>query len=336
MNAPDLHPEELLDRAAQGTLSDEQRATLDRHLAVCAVCRFEQQARADFAASSEHDADVNLDSMVTAALAGIQRPARRRVGSRAGVLIAAALSVIAFSSFAAVAQWTGVLPKLIQTFTVGEPAPEPIPPVHPHGPRATAPVLDPVIDETPAPVEGEIKPEPPATAPAHVAAPSSYVPSPSRTAPPVQVASVSNHEPSTPEIPETAVKPKPPPPDASSLFASANDARTRGDRVGAVALYRDLLLRFPSSDEANVTHAALGRLLLDLGDDRGALAELRAYLAGGDTALREEALVDCALASGKLGDIVDERDCWKTLLDAYPASVHAGRARGRLGELETP
>lgn len=336
MNAPDLHPEELLDRAAQGTLSDEQRATLDRHLAVCAVCRFEQQARADFQADDAAAADVNLDSMVTAALAGIQRPARKRVSSRTGMLIAASLSVIAFSSFAAVAQWTGVLPRLIEKLTVSEPAPEPSAPVHPHGPRAVAPVIEPAAEETRAPVEGEMKPEPPA-APEPVAAPVTHVPSPSRTAPPVQVASVTpNREPSTPEIPETAVKPKPPPPDASSLFASANDARTHGDRVGAVAMYRDLLLRFPSSDEANVTHAALGRLLLDLGDDRGALAELRAYLAGGDTALREEALVDCALASGKLGDIVDERDCWKTLLDAYPASVHAGRARGRLGELEAP
>jgi TolA-binding protein len=336
MNSPDLHPEELLDRAAQGTLSDEQRATLDRHLAVCAVCRFEQQARADFLADAAAAENVNLESMVTAALAGIQRPARRRVSSRAGVLIAASLSVLAFSSFAAVAQWTGVLPKLIEKLTVTETTPEPAPapaPVHPHGQRAIAPVIDPVIEETPAAVEGEIKPAPPAAAPAHVAAPSTDVPSPSRTAPPVHVAS---NEPSTPAIPETAVKVTPPPPDASSLFGAANDARTHGDRQAAVSLYRDLLLRFPSSDEANVTHAALGRLLLDLGDARGALAELRAYLAGGDTALREEALVDCAVASGKLGDVADERDCWKTLLDAYPASVHAGRARGRLGELELP
>lgn len=50
MTVIDLHPEELLDKAAHGELSDLERARLDAHLARCSACRAEQLLRADFAA----------------------------------------------------------------------------------------------------------------------------------------------------------------------------------------------------------------------------------------------------------------------------------------------
>lgn len=49
MNVVDLHPDDLLDREARGALTEQERARLDAHLAVCVACRFERVARDDFA-----------------------------------------------------------------------------------------------------------------------------------------------------------------------------------------------------------------------------------------------------------------------------------------------
>jgi len=119
----------------------------------------------------------------------------------------------------------------------------------------------------------------------------------------------------------------------SELFAAANAARIRGDRAEASLRYGELLRKFPSSDEARLTHATLGRLLLDSGDARGALAQLDVYLALGDETLREEAMSARARALALLGRTSEEAAAWDTLLQRYPDSVHAERARARLQEL---
>jgi TolA-binding protein len=62
-----LHPEELLDKEAHGTLSAIDRERLDAHLAQCPTCRFERQLRADFA--DDLSADISVPDM-TLALAG--------------------------------------------------------------------------------------------------------------------------------------------------------------------------------------------------------------------------------------------------------------------------
>ena len=53
MSISELHPEELLDKDARGTLTDAERTLLDAHLARCGTCRFERTSRLDFAAERE-------------------------------------------------------------------------------------------------------------------------------------------------------------------------------------------------------------------------------------------------------------------------------------------
>jgi len=83
---------------------------------------------------------------------------------------------------------------------------------------------------------------------------------------------------------------------------------------------------------------SLGRLLLDRrGDARGALREFDAYLrAAPRGSLAQEALLGRALAQRRLGREDAERAAWEALLQRYPGSIHAPRARGRLTELNDP
>src|SRR5438309_8416389 len=95
--SPDLHPEELLDKASAGTLSSDERARLNQHLHACAACRFEQQAKVAFA--NAPSAQLNVDNLVARALAGMpsQQPrasVRRRVPAAwaAAAVLATAVS----------------------------------------------------------------------------------------------------------------------------------------------------------------------------------------------------------------------------------------------------
>ena len=98
------------------------------------------------------------------------------------------------------------------------------------------------------------------------------------------------------------------------LFARANRVRQEGDAASALALYRELLQRFPASNEAVVARLSVGRLLEAGGDASGALAEYNAYLADGRrTELREEALVGRARMYEKLALREEERQAWQEL-----------------------
>src|SRR4030095_10660429 len=100
-------------------------------------------------------------------------------------------------------------------------------------------------------------------------------------------------------------------PSAAALFASANQARRAGHRGEALRLYRELERRYPDSPEAKLSHAIVGRMLLD-GDDPGAaLGEFDRYLGQSDASLSEEALVGRALALQKLGRKAEERAAWQ-------------------------
>src|SRR5262249_22054198 len=67
----------------------------------------------------------------------------------------------------------------------------------------------------------------------------------------------------------------------SALFHAANEARRTGDDERAVALYRSLEAQYPKSEEARLSHATLGRLMLDRGDPKRALADFDEYLSHG-------------------------------------------------------
>jgi TolA-binding protein len=316
--APDLHPEELLEREAAGTLSAEERPLLQAHLAQCPTCRFELQARADFAQTPMGAMD--LDGLVTRALAGLPTasapvaPPRRR--RRGGALVAAALALTAVSSFAA-AKATGVWPKLLAVLTgaaVLEPKPVPAAAPLPRAATPTAPSAPTV------PVDEERLSPPPPPPPPQAARPRAQ-----RTA---------TLAPSAAPPPAPAVLVEAPPADV--VFSEANRARAHGDHGLALTLYRQLQERYPRSDEATLSHATLGRLLLDSGDAAAAQRELSTYLAAGDGALREEALAASAQAASKLGQPEDEAQAWSLLLATYPDSLHAEHARARLRALRVP
>ncbi|MBK7857117.1 MAG: hypothetical protein IPJ65_00580 [Archangiaceae bacterium] len=303
MSALDLHPEELLDKAAAGSLSDSERVWLDQHLAQCSVCRFEQAARADFAAAAAPVADVQVDDLVARALAGMPTAAPAFTGRRSGSLrfvAAAAVAMFAVGSFAAV--FTGALPRFIEKLVtpVAVPAPAPTP-VSSRPVQQVAPKPVEVEEVTPAePIPDPVEPAP---------APARAVVGPKRVGP---------HRAAL---------------DAAGLFQAGNAARIRGDRAEAALRYGELLRQFSSSDEARLTHAMFGRMLLDSGDVRGALAQLDAYLELGDPTLREEAMSARARALALLGRTGEEAAAWRALLEQYPDSVHAERAAARLREL---
>jgi hypothetical protein len=324
MSAPDLHPEELLDKAAAGTLADGERAWLDGHLSQCAVCRFELEARKDF--QSFESPGLNVDNVVARALSGLPaaekgatQPPSLRTNSGKGLARFAVAALVLFTtmaSFAAVATVTGVLPRLLEA--ISGPAVEtelPRPPAPRAAPSAPAPE-QPALPE-PAPESPALQASPPPPPPL-VVAPVSPIPRAVARA----------------EIPALPPPPAVEVPDAGALFARANQARVRGDRPGAVRLYGELLEQFPGGEEARVAQATLGRLLLDSGDPQGALAQLDAYLQGGDATLREEVLAARATALSRLNRPRDEAAAWNTLLESYPDSVHGARARSRLADLE--
>jgi outer membrane protein assembly factor BamD (BamD/ComL family) len=123
--------------------------------------------------------------------------------------------------------------------------------------------------------------------------------------------------------------------EVEALFTEANQARRDRDGDRAAALYKRIERRYPASRQADQSYISLGRLLLDRGvDSVTALRQFDGYLArhsGGS--LAQEALYGRAVALGRLGRAPQERATWQTLLNRFPGSVYAPRARERLGEL---
>lgn len=321
MSAPDLHPEELLDKAAAGTLAGAERAFFDAHLEECAVCRFELSARKDF--QDFESPGLNVDNLVAQALSGLPAasPAPKSAAAVRGLSRAAVAAVVLFvsmASFAAVATATGVLPRLLEAIWAPEPvAPAPSPAPRAAPPPAPEPAPPPAEEAPAAAAEPQLAPQP--TPPPAPSAP--VAPAPARAQPRA-------------EAPALAPPPAAEVPDAGGLFAQATEARVRGDRGGAVKLYGALLEQFPGADEAKMAQATLGRLLLDSGDPQAALLQLDAYLQSGDATLREEVLAARATALSRLNRPRDEAQAWHTLLESYPDSVHGARARARLFDLE--
>ncbi len=117
---------------------------------------------------------------------------------------------------------------------------------------------------------------------------------------------------------------------AARLFAAGNSARRAGEIGTAIHTYNELQTRFAQSPEARLSHATLGRLLLDRGDAGAALRQFDTYLLGGDGALGEEALVGRALALEALGRSAEEMATWGQVLSRYPLSGYAQHAKARL------
>ena len=81
MNVIDVHPDDLFDRELAGTLTEEERARLDAHVAKCEACQLERQLRADFRAEEELHLDGpsdHPDDLFDLELAGTISPAERK------------------------------------------------------------------------------------------------------------------------------------------------------------------------------------------------------------------------------------------------------------------
>ncbi len=301
MTVVDLHPEDLLEKEARGALDASERTRLDAHIAHCTACRMERQLRADFA--DELEADVPLEKVIGLGIerASVVPPAReslvvlrasRRRRHRAVWLLAAAALLVGGAAAAAI----GIreVRWAAPVAALAAPAPESAPEAtHVKTHRSVVEVAD------PAPVEATVEPIVAVTAPPVATA---------RHAVPVAAPVVGPAE----------------------LFDRASEARRRGDYGRVLDADRELEQRYPSSREAQVCRAIVGRLLLDRGDPAGALAKFDSYLASGAGDLGEEAMLGRATALDRLGRSDEAARAWAALAAAFPDSPYAARARARL------
>jgi TolA-binding protein len=119
---------------------------------------------------------------------------------------------------------------------------------------------------------------------------------------------------------------------AAVLFERAGKLRREGHADAAIAGYRRLQETFPDAREAQVSFALAGQLLLERGRPGDALAQFdRHPKIGGDVG--EEALAGRAAALEQLNRTADAIAAWRSLLERYPGSIYAARARTRLAQL---
>jgi hypothetical protein len=325
LSAIDLHPEDLLDRARRGDASSEEWQRLRAHMEACPACRFEHVLAGDCAAPGSVSEDALL-------LGRVRRSASRTLRQRAAVasrgtarrgrrrptrLVYAGAAVVLFA--ATVAAATTVVRRVLHGPAVelieapARRAARPHARVSSSGAVAAADealVADvPAIDVAHAPAVDIEEAVPVAEAPKPSGEPTVHA----ARARVIASASASAEAP-------------------GELFSRANAARRSGQTREASRLYRELQRQFPGSSEELVARVTLGRWMLDrLNNPAGALVRFDSYLANPvHTALREEALIGRALALGRLGRETEERGAWTAFLAAFPGSVYAERARGRL------
>jgi TolA-binding protein len=119
---------------------------------------------------------------------------------------------------------------------------------------------------------------------------------------------------------------------AAQLFAEANELRRARKDGQAIGAYKKVERLFPTSPEAEQSYATLGSLLLEHGNAQDAVTQLDHYIERGGPLL-VDVLAGKAAALQRLGRTVDEQRTWQMLLDRFPKSVQATRARARLAEL---
>jgi TolA-binding protein len=309
----DLHPEELIEREACGGLSTAERERLDAHLRQCPACRMERRARSDFQRVADR-APADVRALIARALApGLVRTATRRtVSPRLRFALGAAALLVGVSGLAAAASG-GSLWRFVSRGPIASGAPAVSTGASARSGAARS-------SEVASPPGGIV--EAPSAVPDTDAAPPDVRPSREvREALPAKVS-----PPRAAPVAEAVAE------DAARLFDEANAARRRGAHRDAEVGYRRLMAEHPGSSEAREALVVLGRMLLDDGEARSALPCFVDYARRGG-ALTAEAMLGRALALAQLGRAEEERSAWSALVDAYPDSVHAERARTRLAAL---
>jgi TolA-binding protein len=325
-----VHPEHLIERLLDGTLSEGERERLERHLAECPACRFDLAVREDLEADAAHTDGARLSLLVEDAVAlappSEPRPSakplssRRAPGRRRLAIAVAGAFVLAASAAAARSGVVETLRRAVRAVveqqaevTRTETASSATTPS-----RAPSPAVE--TPATSAPLASLPSAEPPS--PTSAEATRSEAPSAPNTDGP---------GPKTPSVSGigTVATSDPPGETAAELFAKAGAARLAG-RSEALALYDRLQQRHPTSPEAGLARAIVARMQLDRGDPQAALAGFDAYIARGGGALGEDAVAGRALALGRLGKADEERAAWTELLARFPRSGYADMARRRI------
>lgn len=290
-------PDSLVVRARYGSLSFVEQARCDAHVAHCEDCQVALAVGRDFdrATAARRGDDALIARVAEQALIAAPAPAPGRTTTRYRVALLVAAAMTVTAGAAAAATSAFMRPEAPAPAGASGAAP-PTSSVAP--PSRIAPAAEPVVSP----------PTTPETAP----------------------------ETTTVASPPTHVERPAPAPDAPTLFARANAHRRAGEVRAAIEDYRTLQRTYARSTEALVSHVVLGTLLLDSArDEAGALRQFDRYLAqDAHRDLTEEALDGRGRALQRLGRSDDERATWQRLLDDFPASAYAPRARERLAALE--
>jgi hypothetical protein len=312
MSRVDLHPEELLDRVRSGTASDEERLRAQAHVANCTACSIEQTFYVQLEQSVAPRSGDDL------ALARIRTSIHRAVEARARTLAPRPKRWTARRwatlAFAATLLLTTLGAATVLLRERGRAIPTPIDRgqrLHVQEPRES--LTQGAVNPTAPPASSENVEDPP--------------PAPRRVFDDSRVPPAAPRNGTKPDRARTAG------PTAADLFARANQLRRQDQAGEAATVYRELQRSFPGTAEEVASRVVLGRLLLDrLGDAHAALTQFDSYLAHpAPGSLREEALIGRAIALGRLGRSAEERLAWSALLEAYPRSTYAPRARSRTG-----
>jgi hypothetical protein len=297
----DGHPEELLDRAVQGRVVTRERQALDGHLAVCRACAAHLavvRSAQRISAPGPWDDLLNRRAVERAmkSVQGGRWPGVFSVPLRRRWAMVAAAVLIGVGGMASATWWHVHRPP---TDTVRG--------------RALGAARIPRASSRRAVADAS---QPAADFPADLA-----------TQPPPALA------PASPEKRGASHRAGQMQPSASSLFEEASALRDRNRPDQAVAVFRRLQRLYPTARETRLSFALAGRLLLDGGRPEQALAQFDQHLAQRGEA-SEEALAGRANALGRMGRGAAESETWRTLLDEYPNTVYAPRAKRRLAELD--
>jgi len=282
---------ELLGQSRRGALTDAGRLALDAHLASCAPCRLARDVLADF---DQVDVVDIRDGGRVRALVDAARAAKASSGSRGR---ARAQRRVRFAAAAAALIVCGGSASAA-VWWWRRPAP-------PASETAARPVVTARAD-----APARVASRPALAAPAAVVVPTA--PAPRHRA--AARSAVSGDAPS-----------------AAALLAQAGRARGDGQLDRAASLYRRLQREFPGTPEALVSAVPLGRLLLDGGAARPALAAFDGYLRDVPRGpLVAEALYGKGRALELLGARDEERRTWERLVGDHAGSAYVPHAQRRL------
>lgn len=292
MTIAQLCPDDLLLAARRGSLNPQDEARLEVHLQRCSRCQATLAAgRAFDAVLGAHTGDDAIAMRIAAQVT--QRPARRWLAyvATGGLLLLSGSVAVAAVGRETLQRW--LFPTSEESTAPAAPAPRAAEPRRANAPNTAVTA--------------------PEVASAATAAPTSAVA-------PAALSTATRVSPRATEPMETAAE----------LFASANALRTQGQAAEAERRYLALQARHPGSTEARVSLVSLARLEL-ASRPAQALRHFNAYLAQkAHSTLAEEALFGRASALGRLGRADEERAAWRQLVERYPGSVYAERAKSRL------